>query len=187
MSMIATSKALAWFIKGGWKTILRWIVYIVILCAVGWGLMKVYDSIYDRGAAAQAKISEKAYTKLRGEYDKLDGEYKKYTQSYDEWKKAADVQAELLAAQQAKQLEDMRNKLAESQRVLKQKEALINEISKVIPLQPDGTPLDLNGFVGLYNQSAEKAGKAAAVQPAAGSRSGNADRKAKSQGDAKRK
>lgn len=163
---VRLGKIVAWFIKGGWKKIIALMVLALILYGIVMGVMRVYDHIYDRGAAAQLKLDMVALAKTQKELTETSEELRKFKSDYKDWiDSTARVSGEVDVGQK-ELMAELRLKLLASEQKVKEKEQLINEIRKQIGSEDDIASAGTAGLARLYNQSLEKPKPAA--KPAAG-------------------
>lgn len=163
---VKLGKAVTWFIKGGWKKILALVILAAIAYGIVMGVMRIYDHIYDRGAAAQLKLDTVAITKLQKDLADKTEDLRKFKQDYGDWISAGERVNGEVDVGQKELMAELRLKLLASEQKVKEKEQLLNEIRKQIGASDDVASPGTAGFARLYNQSLEKPKPAA--KPAAG-------------------
>lgn len=163
---VKLGKAVTWFIKGGWKKILALVILAAIAYGLVMGVMRIYDHIYDRGAAAQLKLDTVALTEANRQLKETSEELRKFKQDYGDWISSGEKVAGEVDVGQKELMAELRLKLLASEQKVKEKEELINEIRKSIGPSDDVASAGTAGLARLYNQSLEKPKPAA--KPAAG-------------------
>jgi len=165
---VRLGKMVAWFIKGGWKKIIALMILALIAYGIVMGVMRVYDHIYDRGAAAQFKLDTADLTKTKKELADKTEELRKFKEDYRLWIEAGDRVSGEVDVGQKELMAELRLKLLASEQKVKYTLLLINEIRKQIGAEDDVASAGTAGLARLYNQSLEKPKPAA--KPAASNR-----------------
>lgn len=153
MSIAAVAKLFTFLTGVNWKSLFKtvgkiggaalavWLAYQAVMIPFEWGKRAQHkeDKVLIDSLTAKLKTSENSLAEYKG--------------SYDKWVEDGRTAENIMIQEYLSAMEKVREQLNLSEQTIAQKQELIDEISSRIPDQDDGACLNLNGFVGLYNES----------------------------------
>lgn len=153
MSVAIAAQGLAWVVAGGWKKIAKYGGYALLALAVCYSGYRVFNMVFEMGQQDQLAKDKILINDLNKKLAKAEEDLASYKDSYAKWQSDGKAAEAALKQEHLLAMEKIRGQLDASERTVKLKQALINEIGSRIPDQAAGTRVDLNGFVGLYNEA----------------------------------
>lgn len=153
MSIAAAAKLFSFLTGVNWKGLFKSVGKIAAWTLAVWLVYQAIMIPYERGKIAQLKEDKALINELNGKLKESESSLAEYKNSYDKWVEDGRTAENTMIQEYLAAMEKVRGQLNISEQTIAQKQELIDEISSRIPDQVDGACLNLNGFVGLYNES----------------------------------
>ena len=131
------------------KNIVMLVVSLLMLGAAIYGGVKVYNWVYDRGAASRdPEVAEAQRLQKEAEDN-----YKRYKGEYDNWMANTKKANEQYIKEQLADLDARQKRLTEAETAARNKPATIQEVIKYVPAEVDAAYRLPVGLIRLYNDT----------------------------------